>query len=295
MSLVRLEKVSKSYNGVPLLEDVDFRVEEGEKIGLIGRNGTGKTTIFRLITGQLEPTAGAIERMRRARIACLAQMPDLPPRETIHHAVMRSFEGLIEEEKRLSDLEHRLASGDHGVMDAYSRLQDTFRLHGGYEFRARVRSVLFGLGFQEDEFDLPVAALSGGQRTRLMLALVLLQDADLILLDEPENHLDIAAREWLEGFLRESSKAFVIISHDRHFLNSVCTHMADLDYGALRLFPGNYDAYMTAATQAREVACLALDALAEKRLTKDCSSAICAFFFAFSFWSSSRACVAAVM
>ncbi|HQM34460.1 MAG TPA: ABC-F family ATP-binding cassette domain-containing protein [Candidatus Hydrogenedentes bacterium] len=252
MSLVRLEKVSKSYNGVPLLEDVDFRVEEGEKIGLIGRNGTGKTTIFRLITGQLEPTAGAIERMRRARIACLAQMPDLPPRETIHHAVMRSFEGLIEEEKRLSDLEHRLASGDHGVMDAYSRLQDTFRLHGGYEFRARVRSVLFGLGFQEDEFDLPVAALSGGQRTRLMLALVLLQDADLILLDEPENHLDIAAREWLEGFLRESSKAFVIISHDRRTLDAVVKRIDEVERGQVRSYTGDYSYYLRQKTLLRE-------------------------------------------
>src|SRR5690554_879754 len=128
MSLVRLEKVSKSYDGVPLLEGVDFRVEEGEKAGLIGRNGTGKTTIFRLITGELEPTAGSVERMRRANVACLAQMPNLPPEETVHHAVMRSFAGLVDEEKRLRDLEHRLAEGDHDVMEGYSRLQDRFRI-----------------------------------------------------------------------------------------------------------------------------------------------------------------------
>lgn len=243
MSLVRLEKVSKSYDGVPLLEDVDFRVEEGEKIGLIGRNGTGKTTIFRLITGELEPTSGLIERMRRVKVACLAQIPDLPPEETIHHAVMRSFEGLIQEEKRLAELEHSLAAGDHDVMDAYSRLQDTFRIHGGYEFRARVRSVLFGLGFREDEFALPVTALSGGQRTRLMLALVLLQDADLILLDEPENHLDIAAREWLEDFLNESPKAFVIISHDRRTLDAVVKRIDEIERGEVRSYSGDYTFY----------------------------------------------------
>ncbi|MFO7976161.1 MAG: ABC-F family ATP-binding cassette domain-containing protein [Candidatus Hydrogenedentota bacterium] len=243
MSLVRLEKVSKSYDGIPLLEDVDFRVEEGEKIGLIGRNGMGKTTIFRLITGELEPTSGSVERMRRAKVAFLAQMPSFPPEETIHHAVKRSFVGLIEEEKRLNELEHRLAEGDHDVMDEYSRVQDKFRIHGGYEFRARVRSVLFGLGFREDEFDLPLTALSGGQRTRLMLALVLLKDADLILLDEPENHLDIAAREWLEGFLTESPKAFVIISHDRRTLDAVVKRIDEVERGEVRTYGGDYTFY----------------------------------------------------
>ena len=252
MSLVRLEKVSKSYDGVPLLEGVDFRVEEGEKVGLIGRNGTGKTTIFRLITGELEPTAGSVERMRRAKVACLAQMPNLPPEETVHHAVMRSFAGLVDEEKRLRDLEHRLAEGDHDVMEEYSRLQDKFRIHGGYEFRARVRSVLFGLGFREDEFDLPVTALSGGQRTRLMLALVLLQDADLILLDEPENHLDIAAREWLEGFLNESPKAFVIISHDRRTLNAVVKRIDEVERGQVRSYSGDYTFYQRQKALLRE-------------------------------------------
>lgn len=252
MSLVRLEKVSKSYDGVPLLEGVDFRVEEGEKVGLIGRNGTGKTTIFRLVTGELEPASGSVERMRRAKVACLAQMPDLPPEETIHHAVMRSFAGLVEEEKRLRDLEHRLAEGDHDVMEEYSRLQDKFRIHGGYEFRARVRSVLFGLGFREDEFDLAVSALSGGQRTRLMLALVLLEDADLILLDEPENHLDIAAREWLEGFLSESPKAFVIISHDRRTLNAVVKRIDEVERGQVRSYSGDYTFYQRQKALLRE-------------------------------------------
>ncbi|HOF40827.1 MAG TPA: ABC-F family ATP-binding cassette domain-containing protein [Candidatus Hydrogenedentes bacterium] len=252
MSLVRLQKVSKSYDGIPVLDDVDFRIEDGEKIGLIGRNGTGKTTLFRLITGQLEPTSGSIERMRRARIACLAQMPDLPPEETIHQAVMRSFEKLLQEEKRLRDLEHRLASGDQNVMEAYSRLQDTFRIHGGYEFRARARSVLFGLGFTEEEFDLPVTTLSGGQRTRLMLALILLQDADLILLDEPENHLDIAAREWLEGFLQESPKAFVIISHDRRSLDAVVKRIDELERGQIRSYTGDYSFYLQQKSLLRE-------------------------------------------
>lgn len=252
MSLVRLEKVSKSYDGVPLLDDVDFRVEEGEKIGLIGRNGTGKTTVFRLITGELEPTSGSIERMRRAKLGCLAQMPNFPPGETIHQAVMRSFAGLIAQEERLTVLEHRLAQGDHEVMEAYSRLQDEFRLHGGYEFRARIRSVLFGLGFREDEFELPVTALSGGQRTRLMLALVLLEDADLILLDEPENHLDIAAREWLEGFLSDSPKAFVIISHDRRTLDAVVKRIDEIERGEVRSYGGDYTFYQKQKALLRE-------------------------------------------
>ena len=156
-------------------------------------------------------------------------MPDLlPVKPSIaRHAVVQ---GLIEEGEALSDLNTDLPRVS---MESWTptAAPDKFRIHGGYEFRARVRSVLFGLGFREEEFGLPVTALSGGQRTRLMLALVLLQDADLILLDEPENHLDIAAREWLEAFLQESPKAFVIVSHDRRTLTPWFTRIDEIERG----------------------------------------------------------------
>ncbi len=244
MSYVRLENVSKSFAGEPVLRAVSFRVEEGEKIGLIGRNGTGKSTIFRLILGEFEPDAGTIERMKRARVACLAQLPVLNPSDTLFDVVMHSFRELLDMEHQLRAMEDRLAQGDNGVMDKYSALQETFQVRGGYEFRTNAKRVLHGLGFTIEDFDLHVSALSGGQRTRLMLALVLLQDADLLLLDEPENHLDLEAREWLESFLKDWPRAFAIISHDRQMLNAVTNRIVEIERGELRGFTGNYDAYM---------------------------------------------------
>lgn len=252
MSLVRLENVSKSYSGQSVLKNASFRVEEGEKIGLIGRNGSGKTTLFRLITGQAAPDTGVVERMRRARIAMLAQLPDVPPETPLMEIVLGRFAKLIELEARMRDIEHRIAAGEHGLLDEYSHVQDQFAVRGGYEFRANAARVLTGLGFAEAEFDLPFRALSGGQRTRLMLALVLIEDADLLLLDEPENHLDLRAREWLETFLQDWPRAFVIISHDRRMLNAVTQRTVEVERGELRSFSGNYDAYQAEKVLIRE-------------------------------------------
>lgn len=249
MSLVRLENVSKYLGGKPILENVAFRVEEGEKVGLIGRNGTGKTTVFRLIQGEYEPDSGVIERMRRARTACLDQMPILRPNATIFDVVMDMFRDLIEMEKDLGRLEEEIAGTEGGgvghdeLLRRYGVLQDEFVRRGGYEFRINAKRVLHGLGFTSEDFDLPMHALSGGQRTRLMLALVLLQDADLLLLDEPENHLDLQAREWLEAFLQETPKGVVIISHDRRMLNAVTRRIVEVERGVLTSYSGNYDYY----------------------------------------------------
>lgn len=252
MSLVRLESIVKRFGGDPVLEGVDLRIEEGEKVGLIGRNGTGKSTIFRLIMGEMEPDSGVIERMRRARFAYLAQLPDLDVDRTIHEVVLDQFAELIQMERRLLRLADQLAHGEDALMEEYSALQETFHHRGGYEFHLRVERVLTGLGFSRDEFDLPVGALSGGQRTRLLLAMVLLEDADLLLLDEPENHLDLRAREWLEAYLRDSPRAFVIISHDRRMLNAVVARVVDLERGRVRSYTGNYDAYLEAKELASE-------------------------------------------
>lgn len=252
MSLIRLDRVQKSFAGQEVLTDVDFRVEEGEHIGLIGRNGTGKSTIFRLITGEMEPERGTIDRMKRVRISCLSQLHRVEDNKTIHDIVMESFADILELEKELAVLEEQMASGDPKILDVYSEKQEMFTIRGGYDFRVRVKQVLQGLGFSESEFDLPFMVLSGGQRTRLMLALVLLQDADLLLLDEPENHLDLEAREWLESYLKDCTKAVVVISHDRQTLNHVANRIVELERGQLRSYPGNYDAYLERKALLRE-------------------------------------------
>jgi len=252
MSLIRLENVSKTFAGEPVLDGVSLRIEERERIGLIGRNGTGKSTIFRIITGETEPDSGVVERMRRMRFACLAQLPQVPENTPIEKIVLDSFAELIEQEAALHRLEHQMADGDESVLAEYSDLQHAFSVRGGYTFRTRVRQVLQGLGFRLDEFNLPYSSLSGGQRTRLRLALVLLQDADLLLLDEPENHLDMEAREWLEAYIKDAREAVIIISHDRRMLNSVTERIIEIERGQLFDYTGNYDYYLEKKALIRE-------------------------------------------
>jgi ATP-binding cassette subfamily F protein 3 len=251
MSVVRLEKVSKSFSGQPVLESVDLRIEVGERIGLIGRNGTGKSTIFRLITGEMEPDRGLVDRMKRMRFAALAQIPRVAEELSIFEVVLHSFDDLIEQENKLTELEHRMAEGED-VLEEYSHVQEAFIIRGGYEFRTRIKQVLHGLGFSLSDFDLPFKALSGGQRTRLMLALVLLQDADMLLLDEPENHLDLEAREWLESYLQTCRSTVLVISHDRRTLNHVATRILELERGEIRSYTGNYDQYAAEKVLVRE-------------------------------------------
>jgi len=252
MSLIRFENVSKSFAGQSVLEGIHFRVEEGEKIGLIGRNGTGKTTLFRLITGEVEPEGGVIERRRRARVAYLVQLPRFDEGTSVLDVAMTPFQDLVQLEEELRDLETRMAGGDESVVAQYGRLQDTFALRGGYDYRTEAKRVLQGLEFGSADFERPVCVLSGGQTTRLLLALVLLQEADLLLLDEPENHLDISAREWVEEYLKGCSKAVVIISHYRSILNAVADRIVEIDGAELHEHRGNYDAYLEHKALRRE-------------------------------------------
>ena len=244
MSLVRIDNVCKSYAGDEVLKGVDFWVEAGERIGLIGRNGTGKSTIFRLLMGKIEPETGKVERMRKVRVASLAQLPEVQQDATIFDIALHAFEDLIALELELTRLEDLLGAGDTAILDDYSKKQELFSVRGGYDFRARIKRVLHGLGFRTEDLELSFQALSGGQRTRLMLALVLLETADLLLLDEPENHLDMEAREWLESYLQSCPEAVVIISHDRQMLEAVCQRVVEIERGELRSYTGNYSRYL---------------------------------------------------
>lgn len=244
MSIVRLENVSKTFGGDFVLDKVDFRVEKGDKIGLIGRNGTGKSTLFKLITGEVEPDGGTIERMRKAKISYLAQLPDLDPTDTVFDTVMHSFSEMLELEKSLMDLEQSMGNAGEEALAEYDKRREDFEFRGGYEFRTSIERVLHGLGFRVKDYGLSVGALSGGQLARLMLALALLEEAELLLLDEPENHLDLEAREWVEAYLKDFDKAVVIISHDRLMLNSVATRIVEVERSKLNLYIGNYDAHL---------------------------------------------------
>lgn len=252
MSLVRFDHVNKSFGGEPLLTDVNLRVEEGERIALIGRNGTGKSTLFRLITGESDCDGGAIERMRRARIVYLSQIPETDPDTAVMDVALGGFEDLIKEEATLRKMEEQLHTEEPALLEAYGERQQAFSLAGGYEFRTRARQILCGLGFLPEDFDKPFAALSGGWRARLMLSLALLREADLLLLDEPENHLDMQAREWLETHLASRPEAMILISHDRHMVNALAHRIMEIESGTLTLFTGNYDSWLKEKNLRRE-------------------------------------------
>lgn len=244
MSLVRAENIYKSYAGVSVLRGTSIRVEKGEKIGLIGLNGCGKSTLLRVIAGDTQSDEGVLERMKRCSVTSLAQIPHVEGDTHLIDVVLDHFRELTEMEEDLKRLETRLPGADQKTIEAYSRAEEEFRFRGGYRYRADARRVMTGLGFSEKEFHQTFETLSGGQRTRLMLALALLGDADLLLLDEPENHLDLQAREWLETFLKEWPAAFIIVSHDRRLLNAAARRIVEIRDGHAKSYSGNYDDYL---------------------------------------------------
>ena len=244
--LYRFENAVKAYGPKDVLRGASWQHNPGEKVGLIGKNGAGKTTLLRLVLGREDTDAGRVVRATNIRIGAVDQTidPDLP--DTLEDYVAGAFEHLHRIEAEMRALEHRMAEGEHDALaDPYDRLQHRFENEGGYAMHAEIERMLTGLGFSRDDFPRPMAELSGGQKNRAMLARALLGQPDVLLLDEPTKHLDYAGMEFLEEYLAESRKAFLTVSHDRRFLNRVCTKILELEFGRLTEYPGNYAAYRT--------------------------------------------------
>lgn len=245
MVLLSASQVSKSFGTQEVIKKASFNIDEGDKIGLLGVNGAGKTTLFRMITGELAPDSGTIGISRQTGIAYMQQHAAFTGEKTAVDEVGEVFAQVAQDEARLAQMEAQLAE-DHSqaAIERFNALQERFLENGGMTYRARIRSTLLGLGFLEEELNLPLNAISGGQRTRALLAKLLLGDHKLLLLDEPTNHLDIKAISWLEGFLQEYKGTLVIISHDRYFLDKVCNRIFDLENGLLDTYKGNYTSYV---------------------------------------------------
>jgi ATP-binding cassette subfamily F protein 3 len=244
--LYRFENAVKAYGPKDVLRGATWQHNPGEKVGLIGKNGAGKTTLLRLVLGREETDAGRVVRATNIRIGAVDQTidPDLP--DTLEDYVAGAFEHLHRIEAEMRALEHRMAEGEHDALaDPYDRLQHRFENEGGYAMHAEIERMLTGLGFSREDFARPMAEMSGGQKNRAMLARALLGQPEVLLLDEPTNHLDYAGMEFLEEYLAESRKAFLTVSHDRRFLNRVCTRILELEFGRLTEYPGNYSAYRT--------------------------------------------------
>jgi ATP-binding cassette, subfamily F, member 3 len=259
MSLLVAKNVGKAFGALDVFENIEARIEGGDRIGLVGPNGEGKTTFLRILAGVEPPTAGEIFRRRGLTIGYLPQDPPPPGDTTLYAAMLSVFEGLRAQGAALRDLEHQLADaaagrgGDYeALLDTYGQAQIAFETAGGYDYETRIAQVLGGLGFNEDEHDKLLAYLSGGERTRALLAQLLLQEPDLLLLDEPTNHLDLEAIEWLEDTLLRWRGGLLVVAHDRYFLDKVAMRIWDLAGGRLEAYRGNYTQYFQQREERRE-------------------------------------------
>jgi ATP-binding cassette subfamily F protein 3 len=243
MSLITVNSLAKSFGAFDLFANLTFSVEKGARIGLVGPNGVGKTTLLRILIGEDESSAGNVSRARGLRVGYLSQEADFKMEGTLWDACHSVFDDLIKKQEELHRLEEMMAT-DPDVIEQYGKLQHDFERRGGYTYVTRIKQVLTGLGFDAVDYSLSLDHLSGGQRTRAFLARLLLSDPDVLLLDEPTNHLDIRAVEWLEGYLSQWEGAAVIVSHDRYFLDKASNVILEMLPGAFELYHGNYTAYL---------------------------------------------------
>ena len=257
MPLLRVENLTLMYGATEVLAELTFQVEPRQRLGIVGANGSGKSSLLRAISGELTPAAGSLTLSPRARTAYLAQELEASPHESVYADALHSRKDIIQRRERLTGLETAM-SGATGaalaiLVEEYGDIQHEYERLDGYAYDNRVAEVLFGVGLTEADQALPPSALSGGQRRRLALARLLLQDADLLLLDEPTNHLDLEAIEWLEGFLRLSRSGMLIVSHDRRFLEHTTDEILELQAAAGEWYPGNYRQYLRLRRERRTV------------------------------------------
>jgi ATP-binding cassette, subfamily F, member 3 len=251
--LFRLSDVKKSYGGNEILKGVTFQVNPGEKVGLVGRNGAGKTTVFRMITGVESPDSGEVISINGLKLGLLDQHVDFGSGETVHTAALSAFKEIHDMEAEMRLLEQQMVT-DHSqeVLDRYADLQIRFEHADGFSYAAKAEAILLGLGFNREMWSADTGTLSGGQKNRLGMARLLLSSADVPLLDEPTNHLDVEAVEWLEEFLSEYDKTYVVISHDRYFLDRTTNRIIEIDRGQAVTYKGNYSDFLEERELRRE-------------------------------------------
>jgi ATP-binding cassette subfamily F protein 3 len=257
MPLLRVDRLAVVYGATEVLRDLSFQVEPRQRLGIVGANGSGKSSLLKAISGEIIPTAGSLTLGPRARTAYLAQELEAGPHESVYEDALHSRPDIMGLRTRLAELETAMAGGSGSdltvLVENYGDVQHEYERLDGYAYDNRVAEVLHGVGLTGADQALPPSALSGGQRRRLALARLLLQDADLLLLDEPTNHLDLEAIEWLEEFLRLSRAGMLIVSHDRRFLEHTADDILELQAGSGEWYPGNYRQYLRLRRERRAV------------------------------------------
>ena len=247
--LVSLNNINKFYNGKQILSNVSLTVDENDKIGLVGNNGCGKSTLLKILTGSVEPDRfsekdGIISFASKTTIGYLEQMGGLDSENTVMEEMNKVFERIHKAIERLRDIELEIELGDNSSADEYQQLSSWIEANDGYNTDVKIRTVLNGMGFSGEQLNRTVHGFSGGEKTRLCIAKLLLEEPNLLILDEPTNHLDFKTIMWLEDYLRSYRGAVLIVSHDRYFLDRLCTSVCEIERGILTRYKGNYSAFI---------------------------------------------------
>ena len=261
MIVLSCNNLNKSFGIDSILENVNFTVNEYDKIGIIGVNGTGKTTLFKIISGIYGYDSGDIYTSKDCEIGYLEQNTNFHSENTILEEVLEVFKDVIEMEKYLRDLEHKISEESSNtnsttlekLMNEYSNKLEAFSDMNGYGYKSEAKGVLKGLGFSDEDMDKPISILSGGEKTRVLLGKLLLKKPTLLLLDEPTNHLDSEAIEWLEVFLKQYKGTVILISHDRYFLDQVVNRIFEIHNKKLKTYNGNYSDFIEASAIEKEL------------------------------------------
>jgi ATP-binding cassette subfamily F protein 3 len=248
MILISAKELGRQYSGDPIFNDLDFEVRAGERIGLVGTNGAGKTTLIKLLAKLDKPDYGSLFVRPGIRVSLLKQQPELAPGQTMIEVVKSGLASLIELQRELEEAAQEMSEAEDEADRLragrrYDELHEQIQHQDAYSVDHRVEEILSGLGFKESETTRAAETFSGGQQSRMMLAKLLLESPDLMLLDEPSNHLDIATTEWLESYLARQPVAMIVVSHDRYFLDKVVTKIWELQDGQITAYPGNYSQY----------------------------------------------------
>ena len=257
--MLNIHNLSVSFQGEYLFNEVTFRLGEGDRVGLVGKNGAGKSTMLRIISGEQEYDTGQIAMDKEVQIGFLKQDIDFIPGRTVLEESYQAFETIKKLESRLDEINHQLATrtdyesdGYHDLMVELNDVQHQYEIHGGYNYKGETERILMGLGFNREDFDRLTDTFSGGWRMRIELAKLLLQNNDVLLLDEPTNHLDIESIIWLENFLKSYLGAVVIVSHDRMFLDNVTNRTIEISLGRIYDYPKPYSQYLILREELRE-------------------------------------------
>ena len=243
--IVQISNGTVYFGANDVFENIDFTVNENERIALVGRNGSGKTTLLKVLMGEVELSSGQLIKANKTQIAYLEQNALIDSDKTILEVFNEVFRPLKELEKQLEELSE-LLKNDHSekLIEQYTRLEEEYTYLGGYTYYSEICSVLNGFGFTEEDLNRKVSSFSGGEKTKIAFAALLLSKPDLLLLDEPTNHLDLSTIEWLEGYLAKYKKAMVIVSHDRTFIDKCVNVVYELEYGHLKRYAGNYSSFV---------------------------------------------------